>query len=101
MISVNENKKIFSLKTKNTEYVFGVDNQGLIRHIYWGSKIGFESDFEMKEICEVSTNDPVYEVTPEEYPVFGGLRYSENCLKVSFKDGTRDLVYKYEGYEIK
>ena len=47
MISVNENKKIFSLKTKNTEYVFGVDNQGLIRHIYWGSKIGFESDFEM------------------------------------------------------
>ena len=101
MISVNENKKIFSLKTKNTEYVFGVDTQGLVRHIYWGSKIGFENDFEMKEICEVSTNDPVYEVTPEEYPVFGGLRYSENCLKVSFKDGTRDLVYKYEGYEIK
>ncbi len=100
MISANESKKIFNLVTKNTEYVFGVDNEGLIRHIYWGNKIGFENDFEMKELCEVSTNDPVYEITPEEYPVFGGLRYSENCLKVCFFDKTRDIVYKYEGYEI-
>ena len=101
MIFANESKNIFRLLTENTEYVFGVDNEGLLRHIYWGNKIGCENDFEMPELCEVSTNDPVYEITPEEYPVFGGLRYSENCLKVCFADKTRDIVYKYEGYEIK
>ena len=79
MIFINEEKRIFNLRTENTEYVFGLDNENLIRHIYWGNKINNENDFEMDVLCEVSTNDPVYEITPEEYPVFGGLRYSENC----------------------
>ena len=30
----------------------------------------------------------------------GGLRYKETCLKVNFTDKTRELVCKYEGYEI-
>lgn len=100
MIFINEEKRIFNLRTENTEYVFGLDNENLIRHIYWGNKINNENDFEMDVLCEVSTNDPVYEITPEEYPVFGGLRYSENCLKVTFDDKTRDIVYKYDGYEV-
>lgn len=100
MISINESKKLFNLVTENTQYVFGVDNEGLIRHIYWGNEISNEDDFEMPVLTEVSTNDPVYEITPEEYPVFGGLRYSENCLKVCFDDKTRDIVYKYEGYDV-
>lgn len=100
MISINESKKVFNLVTENTQYVFGVDNEGLIRHIYWGNEISNEDDFEMPVLTEVSTNDPVYEITPEEYPVFGGLRYSENCLKVCFDDKTRDIVYKYEGYDV-
>ncbi|MGL5414791.1 MAG: alpha-galactosidase [Clostridium sp.] len=99
MININEKNKVFSLDTKNTSYVFGIDNNGLVRSIYWGSKIENISDFEMEELQEVSTNDPVYEITKEEYPVYGGLRYKENCLKVTFDDGTRDLAYRYEGYE--
>ena len=100
MILVNESKKIFVLQTNNTEYVFGIDPEGLIRHLYWGNKIGNDADFEMPVLNEVSTNDPVYEITPEEFPVFGGLRYSENCLKVCFNDKTRDIVYKYDGYKL-
>ncbi len=99
-IYVNENQKIFVLNTKNTEYAFCVDNQGLLRNLYWGKSIKSPQDYDIVELSEVSTNDPVYEITREEYPVYGGLRYKEHCLKVNFADKTRDIVYKYEGHKI-
>lgn len=99
MIYIDEAKNIFVLTTKNTEYAFCVDNIGLLRNLYWGEKINSIKDYEIEELVEVSTNDPVFEITKEEYPVYGGLRYKENCLKVTFNDNTRDIVYKYIGYE--
>ncbi len=100
-ILINKLKNIFSLQTKNTSYVFGIDNEGLVRNLYWGSKINDIEDYDMPVLCEVSTNDPVYEITREEYPVYGSLRYKENCLKVTFADKSRELVYKYIGYDVK
>lgn len=99
-IKINENQNIFSIETKNTSYIFGVDNLGLIRHLYWGNRIDNINDFQMPVLNEVSTNDPVHEITPEEFPVHGGLRYKETCLKVNFSDKTREIVLRYEGYEI-
>ena len=43
-IKINENQNIFSIETKNTSYIFGVDNLGLIRHLYWGNKINNVND---------------------------------------------------------
>lgn len=57
-------------------------------------------DFELPVLTEVSTNDPVYEITREEFPVYGSLRYKEHCLKVTFADGVREVVYEYVGYRI-
>ncbi|ONI46866.1 hypothetical protein AN642_02535 [Epulopiscium sp. SCG-B10WGA-EpuloA2] len=91
----------FSLQTIISEYVFCIDNEGLVRHLYWGKIIDCLGDFKFQPLTEISTNDPVYEITPEEYPVYGGLRYKESCLKVTFADGTRDICYKYTGYDIK
>lgn len=99
MININKENKIFNLTTENTQYLFCVDNEGLIRHLYWGKKVNNYEEFDIDILTEVSTNDPIYEITKEEFPVYGGLRYKENCLKVSFKYGTRDIVYKYLGYE--
>ncbi|MDY3359103.1 MAG: glycoside hydrolase family 36 N-terminal domain-containing protein, partial [Clostridium celatum] len=99
-IIINKEENIFSLNTINTSYVFGIDDEGLIRSLYWGRKINHIDDFELIKLEEVSTNDPVYEITPEEYPVYGGLRYKEHCLKVNFNDGTRELKYKYIGYSV-
>ena len=99
-ILINKSENIFSLQSKNTSYVFGVDSEGLLRNLYWGSKIQDIEDFDMPILTEVSTNDPVYEITREEYPVYGSLRYKEHCLKVTFSDKSRELVYKYSGYDI-
>lgn len=99
-IIINKEENIFSLNTINTSYVFGIDDEGLIRSLYWGRKINHIYDFELIKLEEVSTNDPVYEITPEEYPVYGGLRYKEHCLKVNFNDGTREVKYKFVGYKV-
>ena len=99
-IVVNDSQNLFMLQTRSNSYAFGIDNQGLVRHLYWGSRINAMEDFEMPELAEVSTNDPVYEITTEEFTVYRGLRYKEHCLKVTFADGTRDVAYEYVNYEI-
>ncbi len=99
-IAVSTKGDVFLLNTQSTSYAFGVDNLGLVRHLYWGGKIESADDFDLPELTEVSTNDPVFEITPEEFPVHGGLRYKEHCLKATFPDGTRELVYRYCGYDV-
>ncbi len=99
-VVVDNSQKIFLLQTVSNSYVFGIDDQGLVRHLYWGKRIDAVEDFEMPVLTEVSTNDPVYEITREEFPVYGSLRYKEHCLKVTFADGTREVVYDYVGYRI-
>ena len=37
----------------------------------------------------------------EEYPGWGGMRFTEPCLKVTFADGVRDLVLKYVSHQVK
>lgn len=99
-ILINEKQNVFGIMTKKTSYIFGVDNNGLLRHLYWGKRINNINDFVMDELVEVSTNDPVFEITKEEFPVYGGLRYKEVCLKAEFYDKGREIVYKYLGYDI-
>lgn len=92
---------VFLLQTASTSYAMGVDECGLMRHIYWGRRLENADELEMPHITEISTNDPAIDITKEEFPVYGGLRYKEFCLKVTFADGVRECVYRYEGYEIK
>ena len=95
---IDEKHLVFGIETAKTTYAFAVDNLGLLRHLYWGPKIDELSDFEVPELSEISSNDPILDLTDEEYPVFGGMRYKENCLKVIFADQTRDIEYRYMGY---
>ena len=99
-IIVSAKNDIFLLSTRSTSYAFGIDDRGLVRHLYWGKKIPSAEELDMPQLTEVSTNDPVFEITPEEFPVHGGLRYKEHCLKAAFSDGTRELVYQYCGYDV-
>lgn len=99
-IAVSRENEVFLLSTKSTSYAFGIDDQGLVRHLYWGRRLERPEELEMPVLTEVSTNDPVLEITPEEFPVYGGLRYKEHCLKATFADGTREVVYRYCGYEL-
>ena len=99
-IAVSTKSDTFLLSTKSTSYAFGIDDQGLVRHLYWGKKLPSADELELPQLTEVSTNDPVFEITREEFPVHGGLRYKEHCLKAAFADGTRELAYQYCGYDV-
>lgn len=99
-IVVDQSGTVFLLNTRTASYAFGMDDQGLVRHLYWGKRIDLVEDFELPVLTEVSTNDPVFEITREEFPVYGGLRYKEHCLKATFADGTRETVYQYLDFEI-
>lgn len=96
MIKVLNN--IFVLEGKNIQYAFG-PYKGLLRHIYFGNKAD-EKDFEHFEIRDISSNDSSCDIAWEEYTPWGGLRYKEPAVKVSFGDGTRDLVLEYDGFAI-
>ena len=74
-IAVGAKNNVFLLSTDSTSYAFGIDDLGLVRHLYWGKKLLSGEELEMPQLTEVSTNDPVFEITPEEFPVYGGLRY--------------------------
>ena len=37
-ILINEKQNVFGIMTKKTSYIFGVDNNGLLRHLYWGKE---------------------------------------------------------------
>ncbi len=41
---INETNKVFTLETKNTSYIFCVDEPGLLQHLYYGSKIDISND---------------------------------------------------------
>lgn len=100
MIYFDQENQQFTLQTKATTYSFCVDKEGLLRHLYWGKSIQNAAEIECLPLSEVSTNDPVQEITPEEFPVYGGLLYKQHCLKIKFQNGDRGLFYRYDSHSI-
>ena len=89
--------RIWVLETEHTSYVIGRDSSDHIQHLYWGARIERDADFgSARPLAEHTSFDPG---EGEEYPGWGGMRYSEPCLKVTFAGGVRDLVLKYESHE--
>jgi len=92
--------RIWVLETAHTSYVLGRDASGQIQNVYWGARIPRDEDFSE---ARPSPGYP-FEGAPsgefEEYPGWGGMRYAEPCLKVTFDGGVRDLVLKYASHEL-
>lgn len=88
-IRTDPDRRLVALDTDATTYAFAVDPAGLLRHLYWGPRLDRLADVEAPALWEVSTNDSVAEITHEEYPIHGGLRFKETALAVRFEDGSR------------
>lgn len=79
------------LQTKTSAYAIDFSPQGYILHTYWGPALTSLEDYVSSELPERWGPDGTAHQISEEYPVFGGLKYKEPCLKVTFADGVRDL----------
>ena len=96
-----EQSKIFILDAGNSTYVFGVNEQNMLQHIYWGGHVERDADFlAARSFHEWASFDLGTTTTPQEYPGWGAGLYVEPSLKVSFPDGNRDLVLRYVEHQI-
>lgn len=99
-INVLEAAKILELRTKNSSYVFGVNENGTVQHLYWGEPVEAAECADLLRLRHHSSFDAEVNREREEYGGWGGTLYAEPCLKVKFQNGVRDLRLRYEGYEV-
>ena len=93
-------RKLWFLSTRDTSYVLGINEQNEMQHVYWGKRIAAENDFAPAHLASAYGFETREGRTAEEYPAWGGVRYAEPCLKVTFPDGNRDLVLKFDSQKI-
>lgn len=89
---------IFTLETKNTQYVLGCDHNGILRHLHWGGKAR-PQDFDIPAIREINSNHSALDCSRQEYTVFGGTMYRNCAFKCRYADGCRDSVFVFEKAE--
>lgn len=89
--------KVFILETKNTHYVFGIDDLGYNRHIHWGKKCKPE-DYDMLVEGDENSNHSYLDWYKQELTVFGLTVYRDCTVKAQFSDGCRELELEYTGY---
>ncbi|NOK58581.1 MAG: alpha-galactosidase [Chloroflexi bacterium AL-W] len=89
------------LETRTTAYVIGLNEAGLLTHRYWGIRLPHARDYPAAANPEgwAAFNNPAH-LTPEEYPGYEDMKFTEPCLKVAFADGVRDVVLRYTGADI-
>jgi alpha-galactosidase len=90
----------FCLTGTKMQYIFSVDQYGLLRHLYWGKPLCNPEEINMDDVDNVPYNERPVELIPEEYSPFGGLRFKESAIKVEFDNGTRDIKYYFKSYKI-
>src|SRR5574342_10969 len=89
------------LETNHTAYAFGLNTAGLLTHRYWGARLPDVNDYPAPaNPVERSSFDTSPHMTPEEYPGYGGLRYIDPCLKITFADGVRDVALAFESFSV-
>jgi alpha-galactosidase len=93
--------KVWILETDHTSYVVGVNEQNVLQSLYWGKKITRDQDFAPAHTRKAYAFESPEGMTNEEYAGWGGMRYTEPCLKVTLADGVRDLVLKYVSHQVK
>ena len=89
------------LETRNTGYAIGLNHAGLLAHRSWGARLPYISDYPAPfDPITWSSPDGPHHFVPEEYPGYANTKYIDPCLKVTYADGTRDVVLSYEDFSI-
>jgi alpha-galactosidase len=92
--------KVFRLDGAGVTYAFGVNEDGRLQALYWGSALS-PADALAAPVAakENSSNETPVMLTPFEFATFGGGQTTEPAIKVRFPDGVRDLDLRYAGHE--
>jgi alpha-galactosidase len=86
---------LFRLDGGSVTYAFGVNSAGALQSVYWGPKLAVSDKLEAVAPSDLYGMDPSSSITPQEYPAWGGVIYTEPALKLAYPDGVRDVVLKF------
>lgn len=92
--------KSWLLTTSRSAYALGVDGEGNLQHLYWGEKLPRLEDYPLPALPAPYSFESPQGLANLEYPGWGGLIFAEPCLKALYADFTRDVVLKYEGFQV-
>ncbi|MBB3128844.1 alpha-galactosidase [Paenibacillus rhizosphaerae] len=101
MIHYLEHRRTWIIETDQAAYGLGLTETGQLIHLYFGESLPYHTDYpEPRDQHGWASFNSRADRNPEEYTGWGGVRYSEPCLKVEFHDHVRDLVLVYKEYVI-
>jgi len=96
-----ESRKTWLLNTAQSSYAMGLNADGRLEHIYWGGPLWRLEDLPPAAAKrDISSFDPHEMIENEEFPGWGGSRYYEPALKITRRNGNRDLVLHYLSHRI-
>ncbi|AQW21429.1 alpha-galactosidase [Lentilactobacillus curieae] len=108
-ITINDEKLIFHLQTKNTSYIFGVMENGQLGQIYYGKKVHSSDNYDNLQSREWRNaipalddehNDFQLEMIKQEYSNFGTGDFRKPAFKVTEPNGSRITVLNYDSYQL-
>lgn len=108
-IIFQEDKRLFTLHTKQTTYQFKVDCYGFLIHLYYGRKVQGEMDYLLTFADRGFSGNPYdtgldrtysMDVLPQEFPCMGNGDYRSSALVVQNENGTYSCDLRYSGYKI-
>lgn len=108
-IFFDKESKIFYLESKDTTYAFGINEVGILEHIYFGKKTGRDLKMGTYSIKGRShgvypsfTDDKKFDMTviPQEIHTPYSGDYYEPSLILEYANGNRRSDLVFEGYEI-
>lgn len=109
-IYIDEQKKLFTLSTKNTSYQMMADKYLVLNHLYYGENIGQEDMSYLLDYQDRGFSGNPYEAEnerdysldsrPQEYSTNGVGDYRINSVSVINADGSDAADWRYAGYTI-
>lgn len=108
-VTVNEKTRLFTIETDNSEYQLIADEFGILRHLWYGEKVGMSMEYLCK-YPDVGFSGNIYEAEnrrtysidtlPLEYSCAGIGDYRINAVSAVHSNGSSALDLRYTGYRI-
>ncbi len=108
-IKINNQKDSFIILTDNTEYQIKADKHGVLKHIWYGKRIGEDMEY-MLDYPDVGFSGNIYEkadergysldTMPLEYSGSGIGDFRVSALKIVHNNGAYAVDLRYAGYNI-
>ena len=108
-IKTDEQTSSFYILTDNTEYQIKADKNGVLKHIWYGKRVGYDMSY-MLDYPNVSFSGNIYEeanngaysldTMPLEYPANGTGDFRIQALKIVHGNGDYAVDLRYAGFNI-